>query len=318
MKKGVYAAMALLGGALLAQMLFADPGYVAIRFAGRLVEMSVVVLVLLLALGYGVVRLSLQLLSAGRLWQQAQQERRFERARRSLARGLLEMAEGNWHASEATLARSAQHSQLPTAHLLVAARAAELQGAVQRRNELLARALEASPEKRAPVLILQAELHLKHGERAAAQAVLEQLEASGERNARGLLLLARVYEQCGEWQKLETLAPRLRKLAGVDSTLAERVLANIQLQRLRNASTAAELNDTWKSIPRALLRRADIVIAYARAAMGFAEHAAAQTELLTLLQRQWDESAALCFGELQTLAPLQTLERAEQWLSQQP
>ena len=317
MKNGLYVALALLGGALLAQLLLADPGYVAIRFAGRLVEMSVVVLVLVLAAGYLAVRLLLKLISARRLWQQAQEERRFERARRSLARGILEMAEGNWHASEETLARSAHHSQLPTAHLIVAARAAELQGAVQRRNELLARALEATPERRAPILIMQAELHLKHGERAAAQAALEQLDAGAEHTTRSLELLARVYEQNSEWQKLKALEPRLRQIAG-SGPMLERGVASIYLHQLRAASNIAELSTLWKNAPRALLRRGDVVIAYARAAMAFGEHPAAAQELMALLQRNWDESAAAVLGELQTQAPLQILERAEQWLESHP
>ena len=314
MKRGVYVAIALLGGALLAQLLLADPGYVALRFAGRLIEMSAVVLVLLLVAGYGAVRLAIKLFRARRLWREAQEQRRQDRARRALARGVLEMAEGNWQASEETLVRSVQHSELPAAHLLIAARAAELQGASERRNELLVRALEASPDKRAPVLILQAELHLKHGERAAARAVLEQLEARGEQNSRGLALLARVYEQEGEWQKLAALEPRLRK----GGPAAERAAANIYLQQLRAAKTSSELSSLWKGLPKTLARRSEVVIVYARAALALGEHDAAEAELRNALQHQWDESVVLVLGELQTQVPLQTLERTEQWLETHP
>jgi len=317
MKKGVYVALALLAGALLAQLLLADPGYVAIRFAGRLVEMSVVVLAMVLAVAYGTVRLLLRLSNARHLWHQAQQQRRDERARRALARGLLEMSEGNWQASEDTLVHSAQHSELPVAHLLVAARAAELQGAVQRRNELLERALEASHDKQAPVLILQAELHWKHGEGAAARAALERLEARGEQNARGLALLARVYERDGDWEKLAALEPRLRKLATA-GPMAERAAASIYLQRLRAATTAAELSGLWKSVPKTLARRAELVTVYARAAMALGAHEAAEAELTHALQQLWDESVVAVLGELQTQAPLQTLERVEQWLPAHP
>jgi HemY protein len=317
MKKGIYLAIALAGGALLSQLLLSDPGYVAIRFAGRLVEMSVVVLAVLLAAGYAAVRLLLKLIKARRLWQQSHDQRRQERARRGLARGLLEMAEGNWQASEETLLYSAHLAEVPVAHLLVAARAAELQGAWQRRNELLARALEASHDKQAPVLILQAELHLKHGEGAAARAVLEQLETRGEQNQRGLALLARVYEQDGEWQKLAELEPRLRKLAS-PSPLAERAAAGIYLLQLRTASNPAELATRWKALPKAMAQRPEILIAHARAAMALGAHDAAEVELASALRRLWDESVVAVLGELQPQAPLQTLELAEQWLPAHP
>src|SRR5690606_7725938 len=108
-----------------------------------------------------------------------------------------------------------------------AARAAELQSAAQRRDELLARALDNAGERRAPALILQAELLLKHHQPAAALATLEQLDACGEQNARGLLLMARIYRQTGEWEKLQALEPRLRSTRGVSSAAADETVAQI-------------------------------------------------------------------------------------------
>ncbi|HKE93303.1 MAG TPA: heme biosynthesis HemY N-terminal domain-containing protein, partial [Povalibacter sp.] len=129
MKTGLYIAAALLAGALVAHLLLADPGYVAIRFAGYLIEMSAVTFVLVLIGGYFLVRLLRKLVRARSLWREAQLERRQDRARRSLSRGLLEMSEGEWAASEETLTRSARDAESPAAHYLVAARAADLQGA---------------------------------------------------------------------------------------------------------------------------------------------------------------------------------------------
>ena len=59
MKGGLYIAVAAVLGALLANLLLADPGYVALRFAGRLIEMSAVTFLLLLIVGYFVVSLVL-------------------------------------------------------------------------------------------------------------------------------------------------------------------------------------------------------------------------------------------------------------------
>ena len=51
MKGGLYIAVAAVLGALLANLLLADSGYVALRFAGRLIEMSAVTFLLLLIVG---------------------------------------------------------------------------------------------------------------------------------------------------------------------------------------------------------------------------------------------------------------------------
>lgn len=319
MKAGLYIAAALLAGALLAHFLLADPGYVALRFGDTLIEMSGVTFVLALVAGYFIVRLLMKLVNARRLWREAQQERRLQKARRSLARGLMEMSEGEWAAAEDTLSRSARDAEYPAAHYIVAARAAELQGAHERRDDWLSRALDIAGERRAPVLIMQAELLIKHHKLDAALATLEQLENCGEQNARGLVLLARIYRQTGAWEKLQALEPRLRRMRGISTQVADETVAQVYLDRLKSLAVEAdraELANAWKSMPKSLARRPDIVIAYARAAMACDDHAAAESALYDLLEEQWDEAAVLAFGELESAEPLATLDRAERWLQE--
>ncbi|HEU4487281.1 MAG TPA: heme biosynthesis HemY N-terminal domain-containing protein [Povalibacter sp.] len=317
MKTGLSIALALVVGALLAQWLMADAGYVAIRFAGHLIEMSAVTFLLVLIAGFFVVRLVIKLLSARRLWRERQIARRQERARRALAKGLLEMAEGEWEASEETFTRTARDAESPVAHYMVAARAAELQGSAQRRDEWLLRALDASTERRAPVLIMQAEMHLKHKQYQAALATLQQLEARGETTPRAIMLLARIYRQTRDWRALEALEPRLRATRGVSRAFADETVAQIYLDRLKEAGDARDvqaLRTAWKDMPRSLTQRGEIVVGYARAAMTCDEDDAAEVELRRFLDKQWDEGAVLAYGELDTAEPLVTLERAEQWL----
>ena len=317
MKGGLYIAAALIVGALLAHFLLADPGYVALRFAGYLIELSAVTFVLGLVGAYFLIRLLVKALNARRLWREGQIQRRQDRARRSLAPGLVEMSAGEWAASEETLTRTVRDSEFPAAHYLVAARAAELQGATQRRDDWLTKALDVAGDQRVAAVIMQAEMHLKHKQLQAALTTLDQLEASGEQNSRGLLLLARIYRQLGDWQKLRALEPRLRSARGIDTSVADEAVAQIYLDRLKAAGTAAnadELRAAWKEVPKSLVQRPEIVVAYARAAMACEEDDAAEAELRRLLDKQWDEAAVLAFGDLDPEEPLITLERAEQWL----
>jgi HemY protein len=317
MKTGLYLAAALLSGALVAHLLLDDSGYVALRFGSTLIELSGVSFVLGLIALYVLIRLLSRLVRARQLWKEAQQERRHQRARRSLARGLMEMSEGQWAAAEDTLTRSARDAEQPAAHYLVAARAAELQMAYQRRDDWLARALDIAGERRAPVLIMQAELLIKHQKLDAALATLEQLDNCGEQNARGLLLLARIYRQTGQWQKLQALERRLRNTAGISTSIADETVAQTYLDRLKTIGAKAdrdELASAWQSTPKSLMRRPEIVTAYARACMACGDHAAAESALRSLLDEQWDEAAVLAFGELEPAEPLISLERAERWL----
>jgi len=317
MKTALMLVATLIGGALLANFLLADPGYVALRLGGRLIEMSAVTLVLVMAAAYALVRLCLRAWNARRLWKKSQAERRRERAHDSLAQGLQELTAGDWEAAETTLTRHVRDAKHPLAHYLAAARAAELQGMSQRRDEWLARALDVSPDARTPVLVMQAELLLKHKQLPAALAALEQLEASGESNARALMLLARIYRQTGAWQQLQALEPRLRSMRGITAAMVDETVAQVYLDRLKEAgihADAAELRAAWKAVPRSMAQRPDVVIAYARAAIACGEPDTAEVQLRECIDRHWDEAAVLAFGEVEGSQPLKSLETAESWL----
>ena len=317
MRTGIYIAAALLIGALVGNWLLADPGYVAIRFAGHLVEMTAVTAALLLIAAYFTVRLALRAVQARKVWREAQAARRRERARRGLAQSLLQLAAGDWENAETTATRYVRESEHPMAHYLLAARAAELQGSIPRRDEWLARALETPADSHAPALIMQAELFMKHKQWEAARTALEQIETRGEHNPHALLLLARIYRQTGEWQKLQALEPRLRSTRGIDTAVADETVTQIYLDRLKAASAAQDQNalrSAWKDMPKSLCERAEIVVAYARAAIACGQSDQAEKVLRNLLSNQWDEAAVQVYGELETSEPLQTLERAESWL----
>jgi HemY protein len=319
MRSGLLIAAAMIVAGVLANMLLGDPGYVALRFAGRLIEMSAITFAVLLVATYYAVRLLIRLITARRSWKAAQEARRHERARRSLAQGLLELAEGNWESAETTLTRHVREAENPAAHYLSAARAADLQGAAERRDEWLVRALEVSGDRRAPALIMQAEVHLKHKQLQAALATLEQLEATQEQNARGLLLLARAYRQTSDWQKLQALEPRLRSTRGISAAMVGETVAQVHLDRLKDAGTKCDLTElraAWKETSRSLAKHPEIVVAYARASMACGEHEAAETALRECINKQWDEGAVLTYGELETDDPLKTLDRAEAWLTE--
>lgn len=321
MRGALYLALAMIAGAVLANVLLADPGYVGVRFAGYLIEMSVPTLVLSGVAIYFLLRLLLRAVRARSLVQVARRERKEERARRSLARGIVELSRGDWSQAERTLLETVHDVPSPTAHYITAARAAELQGNERRRDDLLARALEAAPEDRAAILIMQAELHMKHKQFNAARAMLEQLEATGEQNSRGLVLLARVYDQLGEWEKLKQLEPRLRSVSGVAPGTIERMLTQSYLDQLKAAGQrkdAKEVQHLWEHLPSNLNGRPEIVVGYARAAMSCGRHDLAAKELQASLEREWDEAAITAFGEVNPDDSLQTLEVAESWLEKHP
>lgn len=243
--------------------------------------------------------------------------RRQARARDDLDRAVLEMAAGHWQDSEEHATRSAADAVSPVTHWLLAARAAELQGAVDRRNDWLARAREAAADEPGPVLVTAAEMNLKHGALDAALEALEALEKLGTLNPRAVLLLARVLRQRGDFERLRNLEPKLRESRGIEPAQVDEIMDTLYVDMLKVATERggrAAVDAVWEDATRAARRRPPVVVAYARALAKHGDAAGAVKALGTLLNGTWYEPAVQLYGELDGADVLVRLRAAEEWL----
>ena len=321
MKPAVVVALALVGGGLLAHLLLDDPGYVAVRAGHTLFETTLPAALLALFGLFLLMRSVAVAAGARRRLAELRAERRKRRAREDLQRGLLELAAGNWKRAEELMTRTVGDADLPAANYLVAARAADLQDAVQRREQWLARAQESAPEERAPALVTLAEMQMRRGQNEAAVRTLEQLDASGDINSRGLELLARLYQKLGRGERLSALAPRLRNAKELPEQQVNELLAHAQLEELRvigERGDRAALEQAWDALPRAVRRLPQAVVAYARGLMAGKDHPAAEKVLREAIDETPDTAAIRLYGELGLADPLLPLERAETWLRAKP
>jgi len=316
-KRTAYLIGMLIAAAAIVSALRVDAGYVAISFLGVLVEMSVVTLTLLILAAFLLIWLVVRAVRMRKLRREAQAARRDQRARTDLARGVLELAEGNWPTAEITVTRSARDNVEPAINYLIAARAADLQGAHERRAGWLRMAREAAPDEVAPVLVTQAEMQLKNGQFEAARATLQELDASGQQNPRGLLLLARLYRQSGEFEKLRGLESKLRGARGVRAAAVDELMDQAYLEMLRTAAESGDaerLERAWNHASKPATRRPDIVLAYARGAMKCRNHKAAEKVLRDFLDDEWNDPLAAAYGEVEMPDALEPLATAEKWL----
>ncbi len=321
MKGAVIVVLALVGGGLLAQFLLDDPGYVAIRAGRSLVETTLPMFLLLLGAAHLTARVVSRAAGARRRLADLRTERRRRRARSDTGRGLLDLAAGNWRSAEELLSRSATDADSPTANYLVAARAADLQDAIDRRDKWLAHAQENAPEERAAALVTLAEMQIRRGQNEAAVQTLEQLDASGDLNSRGLELLGHLYPKLGRGDRLLALAPRLRSAKELPAAQVNELLAQVQLEEIRAAGDAADqsrLEKAWSGLSRGVRKLPSSIVTYARAAMTCRDHPTAEKVLRELIEEQPDSAAVRLYGELVLPDPLVPLERAEAWLRKRP
>jgi len=171
----------MLAGAGIGVVLTRDSGYVLMSFGNYTVEMSLALLLLMLvglfgALYFGI-RLLVRTLHLPKDVRDWKQKRGSRLAQQAMTRGLLEISEGNWRAAEKRLVRFAERSETPLLNYLAAARAAQLQGAHDRRDGYIRLAHETMPSADVAVSLTQAELQLADNQLEQALATLKHLRS---------------------------------------------------------------------------------------------------------------------------------------------
>ena len=313
MKIGALIVAALIAGALGAQWLLADKGYVLINVRGYLVEMSVPALLLIVALLYVAIRLAVHLVLAPRRLGEAAGRYRARRAHEVFARGLIEMAEGNFTKGERLVTRSVRSSDTPVVNYLAAARAAQLRGAPERRDNWLRMAYEQSPDEADAVLLTQAELQIAAGQHEQALATLRQLDERSPDQPRGLALLAGLYAGLGDWTALRDLLPRLARRRAVDAATLEAWTVAAHGHALESAE-GDSIESIWRSVPKAHQQSAALLRTYVEALARSSRVADAEKVLRKALKQKWDGGLALLYGDLETPNPAAQLQHAEEWL----
>ena len=318
MRYGLWGVAALIVGAFAAHFLLQDNGYVLINFRDYVVEMSVPGLILALIVLYVLVRVLVRIWRMPRDLGAAVAAHRVRRAHRKLTRGFIHLSEGDWRAGERLLTRGLKGSDTPLVNYLMAARAAQLQGSAERRNEWLKLAYEELPEAETAVLLTQAELQFEAGEIERALATLERILGANPSHPAALGLLAQTYRALGDRQRLGELLPRLGKAKLKPELLESAAAEGFEWLADSDRLTLEELDTHWGALP-AKLRKAPALIrlrALALARLGKGDQA--ERELRAALKRNWAADLVQSYGEVRSADPIRQLRQAESWLEEHP
>ena len=319
MKAGLLLIIGLVLGSVLAHFLLAERGYVLINFMSYTLEMSVPILVLALIVLYVLVRLIIRILVAPKKLGEAAGRLRDNHARKRLNQGLIEYSQGNFLRSERLLTKGVRRADMPLVNYLAAARAAQAQGAYERRDAWLRMAQEQSPDAGSAVLLTQAELQMAERQDEAALATLKLLIKTDPKNSRALALLARLHQRNQRWTELLALLPALRKQRALDddalASMETRVHAEI-LHTSGRDGDVAKVNACWQAIPKPVRAMPEITRSHVLALRDAGDSKAAELAARKSLKKTWDDKLALIYGSLGADAKEQ-LKHAEKWLGSQ-
>ena len=318
MRGGVAAVLAVLLAAFAAHFLLADRGYVLVNFLGLVIEMSVPGLVIVLVSSYLVVRALAAVVDAPRRWRAAREHRQLERRDSELTAGLTQLIEGNWARSERLLTQGLRHADTPLANYLLAAHAAHLQGAADRRDQWLELAQGISSEAATSAKLTLAALQLQAGEPAAAVATLQALEPGSPDQPAVAALLARAYRALDDRAGLLTLLPRLARASLTPAEREEVAKLALQGELSRADLTTERLAEVWAMLPSELRITPPVIAERARALARLGEADEAEHELRSALKREWHPALVECYGEVRGTDSTKQLKQAESWLKAHP
>jgi HemY protein len=297
-----------------------DPGAVLLRYRGWEIETSLAAalaaLILFTVALYYLVRFLRGILRMPSAMQRQSQNRRYGKARRQLNQGLIDLAEGRFEQAENHLMRLVDYSDSPLVHYLAAARAAQLQGKHDARDNYLSAAHEANPDAELAIGVTQAELQLAHQQTEQALATLSHLHSIAPRHDYVTMLLARAYFELEDWSALVKILPDVRRKKLVkEKRLREMELAGYCGALENAAGSQSDFEKAWGGLPRSLQADSAMMRFYLDmlARQRWYSNSAEQL-LLKSLDRQWDDALIEVYGRFEAGDANAQLARAEKWL----
>ena len=298
-------------GALLAQVLLQDPGYVLVRYRGSDYTTTVAAGIgILLATLFAIVLLWTLLRLPFRAWKR----HRERQARAKLTDGLAAYQRGEYARAESLLKQAADGGDAEAVARAHAARAAQARG-----DDAAAAAHAEALGERHPgtQAVLLAQQSLARGDAHAALAALDAPQAQ-PLPPRGLRLRAEALAAAGRSHEAYGLLGALRQQRALPAAKLDAMQAGWAAQSLQEAGDANALADRWDALPQALRTSPEVVAAYAQRAAALRWDEAATRSLEQALDAQWNEELAALYGAL----PVSRLEhrraQLERWLPAHP
>lgn len=274
-----------------------NPGYILIAAGNWTLESTLAFAVVVLVALFITIYYSIRFISRVkhvpgglRYWRQRRRERK---AMLFLTRGLIDLAEGHWENAEKRVTRYVKDGHAPLLNYLAAARAAQGQGAHQRRDQYLKMAHESHEGADIAVGLTQAELQLQHNQLEQALATLRHLHQLAPKHSQVLKILALLYQQMGDWERLLELIPMLtrRKIFSSDDLEKMHHQAYISLLNSINnkkthktAEDVDALNAIWLRIPKQYQNEKDILLTYIRSMIALGNNEGKNIQLESLIR----------------------------------
>lgn len=302
-------------GALAAQFLLQDPGYVLVRYRGSDYTTTVAIALAGLLLGLVVLVVAWKLLTLPfRAWR----DHSDRRSRARLYEGMDALHYGQYDKAEKLLAKAADDDEAVAA----SARIAAARAATRRGDPAAARThLDAIGERHAPARAIALAEQALREERPTDALVALDVPAAQPLPPRGLALRAQALAASGQSAEAYGLLGALRKQNALPAKRLDELQVRWAEASLREAADANALADRWQALPKPLRTEPEVALAYAARAQALGWNEASVKAVEQSLETRWDERLAARYAAIpyaDSGARMATLERWARTYSASP
>lgn len=312
----VWGLLAILGAGL-AMFAVSEQGYVAVNWSGWLIETSVsflaLLLVLALAVVYGVMRLVLGVWRLPERWRRWREGKRAALPMKHVAQGLQALAlQEDDKAMQALVAGKDASQWL---RYCLAAQLAQAQHQLVQRDAYIEKALALAPDQAFTIQLLHSRW-LMDEQPERALALIDSLQSLYPKQRTLKAMRVQALERLSDWQSLAGYLPEAKNALSRSRYLE---LQSILLaQSLSRADNRELLEAEWKALSRSQQRHPLIAKAYVERALVWGASSALWQVVVKALEQRWDAQLLPLLVALIGQDPYRELKQVQQWLKSYP
>lgn len=314
----LYSLVCLAAAIAAATLLKQDSGQVVFAFSDYAVQTSMGFFVILVMAGffvcYMLVRLLTGILDVPENYRRWRKIRRHTRSEYYLTQGFLALTEGDWAGAEKLLRKGAGYSRLPMINYIGAARAAQQQGAIERRDSYLRQAYADNPDSEFVVGLTRAELQLKQHETEQAYATLRHIDADRPGQDQVKLMMLEASSELNDWQQSLTLLEDLERkgLMPVEKVRARQLQAYARiLERAAALGHLDHLQQAWHKVPKKLRKEYYLIEVYIKGRLKYGGTDDCEVMLRRVIKHHPDPALVRLYGLVEGERPVRQLSFVE-------
>lgn len=209
MLRVLFLMLLVLAGLIFGPYISGHQGYVRIETAGKVIEMSLVMLIVFFAIAMAVIYLLewivsrfIRLSSGAYHWFGL---RKRKKAQKQTMEGLMKMSEGDYSKAEKLISKNAKHSDEPVLNFIKAAEAAQQKGDFLSAGKYIIEASKLAGPNSVAVELARTRLLLQQDKLPAARSAVDSLLELAPNNVDALRLAIEIYQRSKAYKALDEI-----------------------------------------------------------------------------------------------------------------